>query len=142
MRFCPKCGSKEINIQVDFSTQAVIEFRKDDDFEVIERDDDTNQQVIWTENSDCSCVNCEWEGKVKDLQSTYGLVRVCLGNDGTVHFFKWNADTEDYEDDEMPPADAIVAITVGGCFAELACDDPNEDWSNWENTGGIRLNKI
>jgi hypothetical protein len=58
------------------------------------------------------------------------LIRICLDETGTVHYFPWYQRTEDYGG-EMAPRTALDLLRAG-TPAELACDAPGDPHSHYE----------
>lgn len=53
-------------------------------------------------------------------------VRMCPLSDGTVKYWKWLPDVEDYSPRPMKPADALRSI-ANGATMEIALLDPDEE---------------
>ena len=58
------------------------------------------------------------------------LIRICLNENGTVHYFPWYQRTEDYGG-ELEPGNALDLLRAG-TPAELSCDAPGNPHSHFE----------
>jgi hypothetical protein len=63
---CPKCGGRDFRIQVTFSGSVCIQLGADDpdEFEVTDSEPTDSE---WTNDSDVTCLDCDWSGMMKEI---------------------------------------------------------------------------
>jgi len=60
---CPNCGSRRLRLAVTFSGELTCEFQGAEAVQVLE---DASLDSAWHDESQCSCVGCDWEGLVRE----------------------------------------------------------------------------
>ena len=69
---CPRCESRYLAIDIVFAGKVSCKFLEKDDLEEFELLDTLSMNSQWDDHSECSCLSCEWQGKVQDARSQSG----------------------------------------------------------------------
>jgi hypothetical protein len=62
---CPACASTKLKIGVVFTGEVACEFRNGSVVEILES---AMLDSVWDDGSQCSCLACNWSGRVHDLR--------------------------------------------------------------------------
>jgi hypothetical protein len=62
---CPACASTKLKIGVTFTGEVACEFRNGSVVEILES---ATLDSAWDDGSACSCLACNWSGRVHDLR--------------------------------------------------------------------------
>ena len=66
MNVCPSCGGRDFRIEVLFQGTVDIQLGAEDpdEFEVTDSEPTDSE---WTDESGVECIDCDWSGKMKDI---------------------------------------------------------------------------
>jgi hypothetical protein len=66
------------------------------------------------------------------------VIRVCLNEDGTVLYFPWYREIEDYADKSLPAKEALNFLRAG-VQVEFACDAPEDKHGHYETLNAMMV---